>query len=187
MVVKCSQISLKFIRKCPQVLEKYVLNSKIGQALSLWDPCLPPKFTSLKIDRFKMKCFLYTGVVFCCFILSISTALEYKLIPVTKYYNNSFPTRSSECLGNISDAFTNNDNQTLTQKSILSESDEISVTTESDFIEELINDENAFYEYNGDDGISKRSVKLWEINGVVYNKSDIQSMCVQVSKDLNEF
>lgn len=91
---------------------------------------------------------------------------------------------SSEALCvNVGDAF---DNGTLTLKSISNENiDEMVAvgTTESDFVEELINDENAFYEYNGDDdGITKRNVKLWKINGVFYNKSEIQSICEPVSK-----
>lgn len=89
---------------------------------------------------------------------------------------------------NVSDAF---DNVTSTQKSISNENiDEmVSVgTTESDIVEELINDENAFYEYNGDDdGITKRNVKLWKINGVFYNKSEVQSICEPVSRTKNIF
>lgn len=95
------------------------------------------------------------------------------------------------CPTSINDAFTNNDNVTRTLKSISGENiDEMvgsSGTTETDFMEELINGENAFYEYNGDDRITKRNVKLWEINGVFYNKSEIQSMCEPVSQKNNLF
>lgn len=131
--------------------------------------------------------FSLVGVVFLCFILSISTAFEYKLVQETKYYNKSFPIMSAEalCPTSISDAFANNESVTSTLKSFSGENiDEIlagSGTTESDFMEELIDGENAFYEYNGDDRISKRNVKLWEINGIFYNKSEIQSMCEPVS------
>lgn len=93
------------------------------------------------------------------------------------------------CPASISDAFANNENVTSTLKSISSENIEemVNATTESDFMEELINGENAFYEYSGDDEITKRSVKLWEINGIFYNKSEIQSICEPVSKmDLNK-
>lgn len=87
------------------------------------------------------------------------------------------------CPTSINDAFVTNYSETL--KSISSENIiEIvgGYTTESDFTEELINGENAFYEYHGDDDrIIKRNAKLWEINGVFYNKSEIQSMCEPVS------
>lgn len=134
----------------------------------------------------------FVGVVFVCFVLSISTAFEYKLVQETKYYNKSFPIMSPEalCPANISDAFANNENVTSTLKSISSENIEEMVNsgvTESDIMEEFINGENVFYEYKGDDEITKRSVKLWEINGVSYNKSEIQSICEPVSKmDLNK-
>lgn len=88
------------------------------------------------------------------------------------------------CPASINDAFANNDNITSTLKSISGENIDETVssgTTESDFMEELINGENAFYEYNGDDRITKRNVKLWEVNGVFYNKSEIQSICEPVS------
>jgi len=90
------------------------------------------------------------------------------------------------CPANISDAFANNENVTSTLKSISSENIEEMVNsgiTESDVMEEFINGESAFYEYKGDDEITKRSVKLWEINGVSYNKSEIQSICEPVSKN----
>lgn len=89
------------------------------------------------------------------------------------------------CPISISDAF---ENVTPTPKSSSIETiDEMvsSGTTESDFVEELINGENAFYEYN--DGITKRNAKLWEINGVFYNKSEVQSICEPVSKYIGVF
>lgn len=88
----------------------------------------------------------------------------------------------------VEDAFANNESVTSTLKSMSTENiDETLVgsgTTESDFVEELINGENAFYEYSGDDRITKRNVKLWEINGFFYNKSEIQSMCEPVSMNM---
>ncbi|KAJ6636832.1 Sex peptide receptor, partial [Pseudolycoriella hygida] len=120
-----------------------------------------------------------SGVVFLCFALSISTAFEYKLVEVTNYYNKSFPTMTSEalCSWNVSDAFKSIENVTSMLESMSRGSiDELvgGGTTESDFMEEFMNDENAFYEYNGDERITKRDAKLWEINGNIYNKSAIQ-------------
>lgn len=92
------------------------------------------------------------------------------------------------CPANISDAFTNNETSTL--KSISNENIEEMVNigiTESNIMEEFVNGKSVFVENDGDNEITKQSVKLWEINGVSYNKSEIQSICEPVSyMDLNK-
>ncbi|KAG4078355.1 hypothetical protein HA402_013065 [Bradysia odoriphaga] len=145
---------------------------------------------SFTIERYIACCHPLIGQVLCtesrakrviavvailCFALSITTAFEYKIEEVPKYYNKSFPIMSSEAIcPNVSDAFSNNGTATLKAKI----DEGIRTTTESDFTEEFVNDENAFYDYNGGDRITKRNTKLWEINGVFYNQSEIQSFCV---------
>lgn len=90
------------------------------------------------------------------------------------------------CPTSISDAFASNDEGNITSTTFQSFSTEnidemLITTTESDFMEELIDGENPFYEYNGDDRITKRDTRLWEVNGVFYNQSEIRSMCEPVS------
>lgn len=81
---------------------------------------------------------------------------------------------SSESLcPNVSDAFANNDSITLQAISMENIDEVVATTTESDVIEEIGD--------NGADTFTKRNVKLWEINGVFYNLSEIQSFCEPVS------
>ncbi|XP_037039195.1 uncharacterized protein LOC119076515 isoform X2 [Bradysia coprophila] len=144
---------------------------------------------SFTIERYIACCHPLIGQVLCtesrakrviavvallCFALTITTPFEYKLKEQTTYYNKSFPTNSPEALcPNVDDAFPN-----VTLKAMAKIDEVVRTTTESDFTEEFVNDENAFYDYNGGDRITKRNTKLWEINGVFYNQSEIQSFCV---------
>ncbi len=94
-------------------------------------------------------------------------------------------TSEALCPTTVSDAFTNHLNVTnSTLDSILSENanGKFGTTIEPDFMEEeFVSGDNAFYEYHGDDRITKRNAKLWEINGVFYNRSEVRRICEPVS------